>query len=109
MADLPTDAAKRKQIPITTGCFDYFPDALAAVAELSYLATQQHHPGKPMHWDRSKSRDHADCAGRHLIQRGTLDTDGIRHTTKLAWRALAMLQLEIEASRVDSATKNGAA
>lgn len=98
-APLPDDAKARKAVPIVTGCFDYFPDALAAVAALSYAATQQHHPGQPMHWDRSKSMDHADCAGRHLMQRGTVDTDGIRHTTKLAWRALALLQLEIEAAK----------
>lgn len=96
---LPDDPKERKTVPVVTGCLDYFPDAIAAVAELSYAATQQHHPGQPMHWDRTKSTDHADCAGRHLLQRGTIDTDGKRHSTKLAWRALAILQLEIEAER----------
>lgn len=28
-----------------------------------------------------------------------MDTDGTRHTAKLAWRALAMLQLEMEAEQ----------
>ena len=41
--------------------------------------------------------DQADCLLRHFIDRGTLDNDGLRHTAKLAWRALAMLQLELEA------------
>jgi hypothetical protein len=36
---------------------------------------------------------------RHLLERGTLDTDGIRHSAKVAWRAMAMLQKEIEAER----------
>ena len=27
---------------------------------------------------------------------GTLDTDGVRHAAKVAWRALALLQIEIE-------------
>jgi hypothetical protein len=33
---------------------------------------------------------------RHFLQRGSLDTDGVRHTVKMAWRALALLQKEIE-------------
>ena len=33
---------------------------------------------------------------RHLLEAGTIDTDGIRHSTKVAWRALANLQKEIE-------------
>ena len=90
-------SAERKTMPIVTGCIDYFPDALAYVAHVSYMATQQHHPGEPMHWDRNKSMDHADCAGRHLAQRGTMDADKVLHTGKLAWRALALLQLELEA------------
>ena len=93
------EPARRKEYPITTGCLDYFPDAIAEVAHCSWVATQQHHPGQPMHWERNKSSDHADCAGRHLAARGTVDGDGIRHTAKLAWRALALLQLELEAER----------
>lgn len=96
---LPTVAAARKAIPIFTGVLDYFPDAVAAVAELSRVGNEQHNPGQPLHWDRTKSMDHADCIGRHMIERGTIDTDGIRHSAKVAWRALAMLQLEIEASK----------
>jgi hypothetical protein len=34
---------------------------------------------------------------RHLLDRGTLDTDGLRHTAKVAWRALALLQRELDA------------
>jgi hypothetical protein len=29
---------------------------------------------------------------------GTVDTDGVRHSTKVAWRALANLEKEIEAA-----------
>lgn len=78
------------------GLVDYFPDALAEVSHVSHQATQQHHPDKEMHWDRSKSNDHADCIMRHLIGRGTTDTDGMLHSAKLAWRALALLQIELE-------------
>jgi hypothetical protein len=41
--------------------------------------------------------DQADCIMRHLAERGALDSDGVRHSAKLAWRALALLQLELEA------------
>lgn len=93
---LPTDAKERKNIPITTGVLDYFPLAIAEVAKLSKAGNDQHNPGEDLHWDRSKSKDHADCISRHLIDRGKLDTDNQRHSAKLAWRALALLQIELE-------------
>jgi hypothetical protein len=78
------------------GLLDYFPLALAEVAHVSYVGNEQHNPGEEMHWARDKSPDHADCIVRHLAERGTLDEDGLRHTAKVAWRALALLQLELE-------------
>lgn len=93
---LPTEASERKKYPMATGLLFYFPDALAAVANISWHGGQQHHPDKPLHWDRNKSTDEADTAMRHLAQSGTLDTDGKRHTAKAAWRILALLQKEIE-------------
>jgi len=66
---------------------------------LSRVGNDQHNPGAPLHWDRSKSGDESDALARHFIDRGTLDTDGQRHSTKVVWRALAMLQKEIEAER----------
>lgn len=93
---LPTNAKERKNVPIATGVIDYFPDAIVAVAELSRVGNEQHNPGKPLHWDRSKSGDESDALMRHFIERGTLDSDGVRHSTKVAWRALANLQKEIE-------------
>jgi hypothetical protein len=93
---LPTDAASRKKYPIATGLLDYFPDALAAISNLSYVGNEQHNPGQPVHWARSKSSDEADTMMRHFLQRGTLDTDGIAHSVKMAWRALALLQKELE-------------
>ena len=100
---LPTDAKARKAVPIVTGCIDYFPDAQVAVAEVSRIGNDQHNPGTPLHWDRSKSSDEADAAMRHFIERGKLDTDGARHTAKAAWRILALLQKEIEAERAPQA------
>ena len=98
-APLPTAHADRKKIPLFSGVMKYFPDALVAVAELSRIGNDQHNAGQPLHWSREKSNDHEDCAARHLLEVGTLDTDGVRHATKLAWRALAILQLEIEKAR----------
>ncbi len=97
---LPIDSAARKRIPIVTGVLDYFPDAIAAVAEVSFVGNEKHNPGEPLHWARGKSPDHADCIGRHLLERGTVDPiTKVRHSAQLAWRALALLQLEIEAAR----------
>ena len=93
---LPTDSKSRKETPITSGVLDYFPLALAEVARLSKKGNDQHNPGEPLHWAREKSTDHADCIVRHLIDRGHIDCDGMRHSAKLAWRALALLQIELE-------------
>jgi hypothetical protein len=88
----------RKQTPIFTGVLNYFPDAIREVAKCSYAGQQQHNPDKPLAWDRSKSGDELDALSRHLLEAGTIDTDGIRHSAKVAWRALANLQKEIEKS-----------
>ena len=93
---LPSDPKLRKQYPMATGCLFYFPDALAAVSHVSWVGNEQHNPGQPLHWDRSKSKDEADTAVRHLAESGKLDIDGLRHTAKAAWRILALLQKEIE-------------
>lgn len=93
---LPEGAAERKKYPIASGLMDYFPDALVLVSHISYRGNQQHNPDKPLHWDRSKSSDEADTMMRHFLQRGTLDTDGVPHSAKMAWRALALLQKELE-------------
>lgn len=92
-------AAERKQYPVGTGVIDYFPQAMMEIAKVSYIGNEQHNPGQPLHWDRSKSIDEADALMRHFIQRGTIDTDGTRHSAKLAWRALALLEKEIEAEQ----------
>ena len=98
---LPEDPAERKKHPIASGVLDYFPDAIVALARLSWQGNHQHNPGKPLHWDRSKSGDEADTMMRHFMRRGTLDNDGIRHSVKMAWRALAFLQKEIENERTE--------
>lgn len=100
---LPTDSATRKNIPMCSGLLDYFPAALAEVAFVSYVGNEKHNPGEPLHHARGKSMDHADCIMRHLTDRGTTDVFWIgekcyevRHSAYVAWRALAMLQQELE-------------
>lgn len=93
---LPTDAKERKQILIFSGVMKYFPNAIKAVAQCSFIGNEQHNPGTPLHWDRSKSGDELDALTRHLMEAGTLDTDGVRHSTKVCWRSLANLEKEIE-------------
>lgn len=92
----PDDAKGRKSHPVASGVLDYFPDALVAVAHVSWVGNEQHNPGQPLHWARSKSGDEADAMLRHFLQRGSIDSDGIRHSAKMVWRALALLQKEIE-------------
>lgn len=96
---LPTDPKERKSLPIVTGLWDYFPDVWGEVVKASLSGNVQHVPGTPLHWDRSKSKDDADALGRHLLERGKIDTDGVRHSAKVVWRACAILQRELEAER----------
>jgi hypothetical protein len=91
-AKLPADAAERKEIPVYSGCVKYFGLALAAVARLSKRGNDQHNPGTPLHWDRSKSGDELDAMMRHVI-------DG--DWTQVAWRALANLQ-KVEEERISN-------
>lgn len=95
-SSLPTSPEARKQHPIASGVMDYFPDALVAISNVSWKGNEQHNPGEPLHWARGKSTDEADKMIRHFLQRGSLDSDGLRHTAKMVWRALALLQKEIE-------------
>jgi hypothetical protein len=97
---LPTDPAARKRIPIWSGFVKYFPKSMAAVAMLSFKANEQHNPGTPVHWDKSKSADELDALMRHLdeIAQGIdYDTDDILMDIKVAWRALANLERKLDA------------
>lgn len=96
MVNLPTTPKERKDIPLYSGLLKYFPRALAAVAELSRIGNEQHNPGTPLFWDRSKSGDELDALMRHLLEAGGVDIDGVLHDTKVAWRALANLEKTLE-------------
>ena len=93
--EVVTDKAQqRKKIPVYSGFVKYFPNAMKEVAVCSRIANEQHHAGKPLHWDMDKSTDELDAMMRHLIDHISepIDDDGIRHITKVAWRAMAMLE-----------------
>ena len=87
MSILPTDAQERKRIPIYSGFINYFPLAVAEVAKLSFKGNEQHNPGTPLHWDRSKSGDELDAMMRHVLG---------EDWTEVAWRAMANLQKKLE-------------
>lgn len=89
-------SAERKKYPISSGVMDYFPDAIAMVAHISYLGNEKHNPGQPLHWSRGKSNDHEDCIMRHTIERDTIE-DGVFHAANRCWRDLAALQEMCEA------------
>jgi hypothetical protein len=89
----------RKDYPVYSGVLSYFPDALLEVARVSKVGNDQHNKGEPLHWAKEKSIDEPDALVRHLIDhaKGDIyDKDGIRHLSKVAWRALAFLQRELE-------------
>jgi hypothetical protein len=93
---LPQGDAERLDFPMFDGLMAYFPNALAEVARVSKLGNDQHNPGEPMHWARDKSTDHENKIMRHLADVGTVDPKGVLHSVRLAWRALALAQEEIE-------------
>jgi hypothetical protein len=52
---IEADSAIRKTYPMASGLLDYFPDALAEVARISYLGNQKHNSGQPMHHAQEKA------------------------------------------------------
>ena len=93
-------SAQRKEYPITTGCFDYFRDALLLVSHVSYKGNQKHNAGQALHWARAKSADEEDAIGRHLVNRYETDPEiDLEEAAQLAWRTLAFLQKLAEKTR----------
>lgn len=96
-----TTPKNRKEYPMYRGLLCYFPDALEEVAHVSYVGNKQHHGGEDIWWDKTKSIDEPDAMLRHLkdhTKGEVFDTDGLRHLAKVAWRALANLQRELEST-----------
>ena len=93
---LPTDSQARKDTPVFSGFMAYFPLAIAEVARLSQAGNDKHNPGEPLHWSREKSSDHGDCLCRHQLEWDQMDDDGFTHAVKVAWRAMAQLEVLLE-------------
>jgi len=94
-----TKADERKATPIFSGCIAYFPDALKEVSKCSLEGQVQHNIGsKDLFWDKTKSTDHLDSMIRHSIDHKSnpIDDDGVLHFAKVAWRALANLQIYLD-------------
>ncbi len=92
---LPLGSEDRKSVPMFSGLLRYFPAALAGVAKVSKFGNDKHNPGQPLHHNRAKSTDHADCIIRHLVdldERDGVDEHGIPQVAYVAWRALALAQ-----------------
>jgi hypothetical protein len=102
---LPTDSKSRNALPVWDGCIAYFPDCWAEIAKVSAIGNLQHNLGDKLHFNRQVSTDHANKVMRHMLDHAagnTLDVDGTYHLAKAAWRALAALQVAIEADRADT-------
>lgn len=99
---LPNDRDARNALPVWDGCIAYFPDCWAEIAKVSVLGNKQHNLGKKLRFARDVSTDHWNKVMRHGLdhQAGRVfDTDGTYHLAKAAWRALAALQVAIEAQQ----------
>ena len=92
-----SEAQKRKDTPVFSGVLKYFPNALKEISKCSKAGNDQHHPDKPLHWDMDKSKDEYDALTRHLIDHtiDPVDTDGILHLTKVAWRSFSRIRTSL--------------
>ena len=85
---LPVDPKERKRVPLSQ-VFSYFESALIGLAQVIEAGKVQH---QTIGWARDKSTDHPDALLRHLIDRDSVDVDGIPHVDKVLWRAAALSQ-----------------
>ena len=88
----------RKGMPVYSGVLSYFPDAIKEVSKASAQGQKQHNHGEKLYWDKNKSTDNEDAMVRHLIDHSVdpVDDDGVLHLAKVAWRALAALQIYLD-------------
>lgn len=80
--------------PITQGCFQYFPRALKAVAEVSFVGAKKY---SWKGWEQVPDgiNRYGNACGRHLVEENDArDADtGLSHAAQVAWNALARLEL----------------
>jgi len=91
---LPEDSEERKKYPLYSGLFHYFPRTCALIARVSWDGSKQHHPDKPMHWDKNKSTDHIDCAFRHAMEGEEANDPYLM--AQAAWRLMARTETMLE-------------
>ena len=93
-----TKAEERKGTPVYSGVLKYFPNALKEVSKCSMAGQKQHNHGDKLYWDKTKSFDNEDALVRHLLDHSVspMDDDGVLHLAKVAWRALASLEIYLE-------------
>jgi Domain of unknown function (DUF5664) len=99
---LPNDRDARNALPVWDGCIAYFPDCWAEIAKVSVVGNKQHGLGAKLRFARDVSTDHANKVMRHMLDHqagNVMDSDGTYHLAKAAWRALAALQVAIEARK----------
>jgi len=90
--------------PIVAGCFQYFPLALKAVAEVSSYGLKKYNlEYEDQNWskvDKGYAR-YSDALGRHLLKvDGEVDTEsGLYHDAMAAWNALARLELKLREAK----------
>jgi hypothetical protein len=101
------NSLNRKNKPVFSGVLQYFPDAIMEISTHSKKGNDKHNPGQPLHWSKEKSKDHADCIARHLIDIGPnwdeIDPESQSyHATALAWRSLALLQTLLERNKLNA-------
>lgn len=74
----------------------YWPNAFKELAALNRQGNMQHYGNADkIRWKWKVSPNHIGKLLNHLVDAGTFDTDTIRHSTKVAWRALANLETEL--------------
>lgn len=114
MSLFPSDDAGRKALPIFAMIAGYFPKALREVTRVCVANNVRYSPDRAptdITWNRGKSKDQSGSLFRHLLER---EVDGHVFETvpeeiakiigrpnvyvlaEAAWRALAMLEEEIE-------------
>lgn len=94
------DRAKPK---VWQGIIRYFPLAIREVSHLSELGSYKYTWGGWAHVEDGRTR-YSDALGRHLVDEcldanGIDPSDGIYHDVKIAWNALARLEIRLRARR----------
>lgn len=103
-ANTPGAKLDAGKTPIFRGLVDYFPDAIAEVAEVSAKGAEKY-TWKGWETVPDGVDRYSDALMRHLCaeSNGSIDKDtGCKHAAQVAWNALARLQIMINAEGADN-------